>query len=37
MKFEGMSRREIHVEPDDLNAEAAKLAERIRKNFEVGI
>ena len=26
--------REIHVELDDLNAEAAKLAERIKKNFE---
>ena len=26
--------REIHVELDDLNAEAAKLAARIKKNFE---
>jgi len=29
-----MSRREIHVELDDLNAEAVKPAERIKKNFE---
>ena len=26
--------REIHVELEDLNAEAAKLAEAIKRNFE---
>jgi len=26
--------REIHVELEDLNAEAAKLAAKIKKNFE---
>jgi len=26
--------REIHVELEDLNAEAVKLAEKIKKNFE---
>ncbi len=26
--------REIHVELEDLNTEAAKLAEKIKKNFE---
>ncbi len=29
-----MSLREIHVELEDLNAEAATLAATIRKNFE---
>ena len=30
--------REIHVELEDLNAEAVNLAEQIRKNFgELGI
>jgi len=34
MKFEGMSRREIHVKPGGLNAEATKPAAWIKKNFE---
>lgn len=29
-----MKQREIHIELDDLNAEAVELAATIKKNFE---